>query len=110
MQMDCDLGISDSATVTTNSKRSSLDAGSNSQPHIDGNFDHENTHAEPYMSLGYEDVRERDPAQAAKSSTEPSTVARYIPCKDPVYNARSWWEYGEEKLEYRWDCLREHAM
>jgi hypothetical protein len=107
MEMDSELELSD--TATTDSKRSSFNTG----------VDHDVSHAEPYMSLGYEhdqgshnttnQHQNQNLTQGAQLPQEPSTGSPYSACKDPVYNARGWWDYGGG-LEYRWDCMREHAI
>lgn len=116
MEMDSEPELSD--TATTDSKRSSSNVDNNPRSHFVGGVDHEVSEAEPYMSLGYEhdqgsntmsQSRNQSLAQGAQLPQEPSTGSTYSPCKDPVYNARSWWDYGGGH-EYRWDCMREHAM
>jgi hypothetical protein len=120
-----ELETFDAATITTatDSKRSSLDAGNNFQVNTQvntvGNLANNacDVDAEPYMSLGYEHghgnsnhSHGQNPTRAGQLPEEPSTGTPYTPCKDPIYNARSWWEYGGGTHDYRWDCLRERAM
>lgn len=114
--MDSEPDLSD--TATTDSKRSSFNAGNNSRAQFVGGVDHEVSEAEPYMSLGYahgqsdntmKQSQYQNLPQAAQLPQESSTGSTYSPCKDPVYNARSWWDYGGGS-EYRWDCMRERAM
>ena len=117
MEMDSDLQFSD--TATTDSKRSSFNVDNSPHSHFGGGLLCEVSEVEPYMSLGYEhDHSSNQMSQSLEPKILPgvqlandtsSTRAAYSPCKDPVYNARSWWDYGGE-LEYRWDCMREHAI
>ncbi|GAM36844.1 hypothetical protein TCE0_022f06258 [Talaromyces pinophilus] len=116
MEMDSEPELSD--TATTDSKRSSFNVDNHPHSHFVGGVDYEISEAEPYMSLGYEhdqssnnmsQSRNQSLALGAQLPQEPSTGSTYSPCKDPVYNARSWWDYGGGH-EYRWDCMREHAM
>lgn len=120
MKMDCELEPSDViTTATTDSERSSLGVGGDSHlSEADSVCDVD--HAEPYMSLGYEGdhgnsgssnhSHSRTLTRGVQLPEEPSTGLPYTPCKDPIYNARSWWEYGGGIHDYRWDCLRERAM
>lgn len=116
MEMDSEPELSD--TATTDGKRSSFNVDNNPHSHFVGGLNHEVSEAEPYMSLGYahdkgintlSQSQNQRIAQGPQLPQEPSTGSTYSPCKDPVYNARSWWDYGGG-LEYRWDCMREHAM
>lgn len=116
MEMDSEPELSD--TATTDSKRSSVNVDNNFHSQFVGGLDHEVSEAEPYMSLGYahgqsnhtmEQPSNPSLAQGAHLPQGPSTGSTYSPCKDPVYNVRSWWDYGGGH-EYRWDCMREPAM
>ncbi|OKL64291.1 hypothetical protein UA08_00009 [Talaromyces atroroseus] len=120
MHMDCELETSDAAA---DSKRCSFDSGINVQVSTIESVRPVEAHdadAEPYMSLGYEQghgnggnishSHDQNLARGAQLPEEPSTGTPYTPCKDPIYNARSWWEYGGGRHDYRWDCLRERAM
>lgn len=116
MEMDSEPELSD--TATRDSKRSSINVDNHSHSQFVGGLGHEISEAEPYMSLGYahdqsnntmNQPQNQSLAQGAPLPQEPSTGATYSACKDPVYNARSWWDYGGGN-EYRWDCMREHAM
>lgn len=117
MEMDSELELSD--TATTDSKRSSFNVDNKSHSHSVTGVDHDVSQAEPYMSLGYEhdqgnhnttnQHQNQNLTQGAQLPQEPSTGSPYSACKDPVYNARSWWDYGGG-LEYRWDCMREYAI
>lgn len=124
MEMDAEMeGVSDSATTDS----TSLDLDNHPHPPVVDELDHDSSQAEPYMSLGYERVQgtvaesmgqirndhSAESAQAAQlssSTQESSRGGRYVPCKDPVYNACNWWSYGGDGLEYRWECMRGHAM
>lgn len=116
MEMDSEPELSD--TATRDSKRSSFNVDNHFQSQLIGGLDPEISEAEPYMSLGYAHSQSNNTmnqpqnqslAQGAHLPQEPSTGSTYSACKDPVYNARSWWDYGGGH-EYRWDCMREHAM
>ncbi|EED20356.1 hypothetical protein TSTA_035830 [Talaromyces stipitatus ATCC 10500] len=112
VEMDSEPELSD--TTTVDSKRSSFNVDKSSPSNPIDELDHEISQAEPYMSLGYQHDQDTTvhhlQDQHLAQPEEPSTGSPYTPCKDPVYNARNWWDYGGGRLEYRWDCMRDHGM